>query len=56
MYIPWYAPEKQLSLEVLQTSESAILLYLQLTNLYVFCPKRGERNDCSNSFGELLFR
>lgn len=50
MLIPWHAPEKQLSLQMIQTSEKAILLYLQLTKTYAFCPSCGTQSKHLHSY------
>lgn len=50
MLIPWQAPEKQLSLSSLQTTETSIILYLQLTKTYAFCPSCGTQSKQQHSF------
>ena len=45
MFIPWNAPEKQLLLQFIQTSETAIILHLQLTKTHAFCPSCGTRSN-----------
>ncbi|MFJ7368731.1 ISL3 family transposase [Lysinibacillus sp. NPDC098008] len=50
MLIPWQAPEKQLSLYSLQTTETAVILYLQLTKTYAFCPSCGSQSKHQHSF------
>ena len=44
MLIHWNAPEKQLRLQSIQTSETAIILRLQLTKTHAFCPSCGTRS------------
>ncbi len=50
MLIPWQAPEKQLSLHFLQTTETTIKFYLQLTKTYAFCPSCGTQSRQQHSF------
>lgn len=50
MLIPWQAPDKQLSLHLLQTTEQEITLYLQLTKTSAFCPSCGTQSKQQHSF------
>lgn len=50
MLIPWQAPEKQLSLSSLQTTETSIMVCLQLTKTYAFCPSCGTQSKQQHSF------
>ena len=56
MLIPWHAPEKQLSLQFMQTSKTAIILHLQLTKSYAFCPSCGNQSTHLHShYSRFLF-
>lgn len=56
MLIPWDAPEKQLSLQFMQTSKTAIILHLQLTKSYAFCPSCGTQSTHLHShYSRFLF-
>lgn len=44
MLIPWDAPEKNLALQCMQTTKTTIILYLQLTKSYAFCPSCGSQS------------
>ena len=50
MLIPWQAPDKHLSLHLLQTTEQEIKLYLQLTKRTAFCPSCGTQSKKQHSF------
>lgn len=50
MLIPWQAPEKQLSLTLLETTEQEIILYLQLIKTSAFCPSCGTQSTQQHSF------
>ena len=50
MLIPWQAPDKHLSLHLLQTTEQEIKLYLQLTKQTAFCPSCGTQSKKQHSF------
>ncbi|WP_341301615.1 ISL3 family transposase [Lysinibacillus sp. FSL H8-0500] len=50
MLIPWQAPEKQLLFCSLQTTETTIILYLQMTKTYAFCPSCGSQSKHQHSF------
>lgn len=50
MLIPWQAPEKLLSFHLLQSTETKIVLYIQLTKTYAFCPSCGTQSKLQHSY------
>lgn len=50
MFIPWNAPQKQLSLQFMQTNETSIRLHLQLTKSHAFCPSCGTQSKHLHSY------
>lgn len=50
MLIPWQAPEKLLSLHLLRATETTIVIYIQLTKPYAFCPSCGTQSKQLHSY------
>ncbi|OCS89624.1 hypothetical protein A6K76_12305 [Caryophanon latum] len=50
MLIPWQAPEKHLSLLLLQTTQQEIHIYLRLIKTAACCPSCGTRSQKQHSF------